>query len=45
VNTARFIGQFGTGFGNYTEERDQLLGHLTVKEIAAEIRRNKGHHD
>ncbi len=41
VNTARFISQFTTGFGNYTEERDQLLGDITVKEIAAEIRRGK----
>lgn len=38
ANTARFIRQFSRGFGNFTEERDQLLGDMTVKEIAAEIK-------
>ena len=38
ANTARFIRQFSRGFGNYTDERDQLLGDVTVKEITAEIR-------
>ena len=37
VNTARFISQFTTGFGNYTEERAQIVGDTTVKELAAEI--------
>jgi len=41
VNTARFLNQFTTGYGNYTEERDQLFGHLTVKDIAAEIKRQR----
>jgi hypothetical protein len=39
VNTARFISQFTTGFGNYTEEREQISADMTVKELAAEIRR------
>ena len=37
VNTARFLNQFTMGYGNYTEEREQLLRHLTVDEIVAEI--------
>jgi uncharacterized membrane protein YGL010W len=37
VNTARFINQFTTGHGNYTEEREALVGDLTVDEIVAEI--------
>jgi hypothetical protein len=41
VSTARFINQFSVGYGNYTEERDQLFGHLTVEEIAGEIKRNR----
>ena len=44
VNTARFLNQFTTGFGNYTEERDQIIGEPTVDELVAEIqqRREKG---
>jgi hypothetical protein len=39
VNTARFLNQFTPGFGNYTEERDQLVGNPTVDELVAEIKR------
>ena len=41
VNTARFINQFTVGYGNYTAEREQLIGHLTVDEIVAEIKRKR----
>lgn len=41
VNTARFLNQFTTGFGNYTEERDELLGAATVDELVAEIKRRR----
>lgn len=41
VNTARFLSQFTMGYGNYTEEREQLLGYLTVDEIVAEIQKRK----
>lgn len=41
VNTVRFIQQFTTGYGNYTAERDQLIGHMTVDEIVAEIKRKR----
>ena len=41
VNTARFINQFTTGYGNYTEEREQLIGHLTVDEIVTEIKQKR----
>ena len=41
VNTARFISQFTVGYGNYTEEREQLIGHLTVEEIVAEIKHKR----
>ena len=37
VNTARFLNQFTVGYGNYTEEREQLVGDLTVDEIGQEI--------
>jgi hypothetical protein len=41
VNTARFINQFTTGYGNYTEEREQLFGQMTVDEIVTEIKRKR----
>ena len=37
VNTARFINHFSNGFGNYTEERDGLLGNPTVEDLVKEI--------
>jgi hypothetical protein len=37
VNTARFINHFSNGFGNYTEERDSLLGNPTVEDLVKEI--------
>jgi hypothetical protein len=37
VNTLRFINQFNTGFGNYTEERDELFRDMTVDDIVKEI--------
>ena len=44
VNTARFLGQFTSGFGNYTDERDEIIGDPTVDQLVAEIkqRRDKG---
>lgn len=41
VKTARFLNQVGVGFGNYTEERDKILGNPTVDELAAEIKKWK----
>lgn len=41
VNTARFINQFTTGYGNYTEERDALFGELTVDAIVTEIKHRR----
>jgi len=41
VNTARFLNQFTTGYGNYTEERDQLFGQMTVDEIVAAIKQQR----
>jgi hypothetical protein len=41
VNTARFINQFTIGYGNYTTERDQLLGDMTVDQIVAEIKQRR----
>jgi hypothetical protein len=38
----RFLRQFNTGMGNYTEERDALFGDLTLEEISARARRLRG---
>jgi hypothetical protein len=37
VDTIRFVNQFTTGHGNYTEERHALFGHLTLADILATI--------
>lgn len=39
VNTIRFLNQFTTGFGNYTEERQALLEHQPLDEVLADLRR------
>jgi hypothetical protein len=42
VNTARFINHFSNGYGNYTAERDDLLGNPTVGELVKEIEARRG---
>lgn len=37
VNTIRFLNQFTTGFGNYTEERRALLENQTTGETLADL--------
>jgi hypothetical protein len=34
ADAARFISQFTTGYGNYTEERKKLFEGLTLGEVA-----------
>jgi len=38
ANTIRFLNQFSTGYGNYTEEREQLFEDLTLNEILAQLK-------
>jgi len=38
VDTIRFINQFTTGQGNYTEEREQLFGDVSLSEVISEIK-------
>lgn len=33
VSTVRFLNQFSTGYGNYTEEHESLFKDLTLDEI------------
>ena len=38
VNTIRFINQFVTGYGDYTEEREQLFAGMSLNDIISEIK-------
>ena len=37
VNTVRFLNQYGTGYGDYTREREVLFADLTLEDIASEV--------
>ena len=38
ANTARFIGQFTIGSGDYTRDRDAIVGARSVSDIVSEIK-------
>ena len=37
ADAARFIGQFTTGYGDYTKERKELFKDLTMEEAVQQI--------
>lgn len=39
ADTMRFLNQFVTGSGNYTEERSALFQDLSLDDILSEVRR------
>jgi hypothetical protein len=39
VDTVRFLNQFTTGYGDYTEERKALFKDLTLDEILATVKK------
>jgi hypothetical protein len=41
VNTVRFVNQFTTGYGNYTEEREQILKGVTLDDAIIEIKKQR----
>lgn len=41
VDTLRFINQFTPGYGNYTEERDQLFADATLDDLIAQIKQKR----
>lgn len=41
ANTLRFLNQFSVGYGDYTAEREQLFGKMTVDDIVSEIKRDR----
>ena len=44
ADTIRFLNQFTTGFGDYTEERKKVFDKMSLDEIVTEIkeRRKRG---
>jgi len=40
VNTVRFLNQFTTGYGDYTEERERRLKDLTLEEIVVAAKKH-----
>jgi hypothetical protein len=41
ADTVRFVNQFTVGYGNYTEERQQMFAGMTLDDIVSEIKRGK----
>jgi len=41
VDAIRFIRQFDSGSGDYTEERHQWLDNVTMDEILADIKKHQ----
>lgn len=41
VGMVRFLQQFDTGSGNYTQDRDQWLEKVTVQQAIEEIKRSR----
>ena len=39
VETARFLGQFGVGLGDYTAEREELFEGVSTEDLIEEARR------
>jgi hypothetical protein len=43
VDTVRFVNQFTTGYGNYTEEREHLFGDMTLDDIVSETKQKRSY--
>lgn len=41
VNTLKFINQYTTGFGDYTEERKEMFKDETLDEVVEKIKRSQ----
>lgn len=42
VNTIRFVNQFTTGYGDYTEERKILFADMTLDDLLIEMSKARG---
>jgi hypothetical protein len=41
ANTLRFINQFTSGTGNYTEERREIYSGMEIDDLVSQIRRKR----
>ena len=41
VNTMRFVNQFTIGYGDYTQEREDLFAGMPLDDIVSEIKRRR----
>ena len=41
VDTMRFVNQFTMGYGDYTAERDELFGDMTLDDMIAAIKQTR----
>jgi hypothetical protein len=41
ANTLRFINQFTSGTGNYTEERREMYSGMEIDDLVSEIQRRR----
>ncbi len=41
ADAPRFLNQFSSGSGDYTSERDQWLGNLSLEQITSKIKAKK----
>lgn len=44
VDALRFLNQFSSGVGDYTEERKQWLDSLSLEQITSEIKAKRKKH-
>ena len=44
VDTVRFINQFTTGYGDYTQDREQLFRGMTLDDIISEVKKKQTPH-
>jgi hypothetical protein len=42
ANTLRFLNQFTTGYGNYTEEREKLFADVALDDILTAVKQTRG---
>jgi len=45
VDTIRFVSQFTVGYGNYTEERDDRFGDMSLDDMIAQIKQSRSRLD
>jgi hypothetical protein len=43
ADTIRFLNQFTTGYGNYTEERSDLFADMSLDDVVKAIRNQRSH--